>query len=77
MKDGKLAATRGIFRDVTERKKAEKELMSRTTERERLNKLMVGRELKMVEQSLVKSLGAIHHSRVKYPQADEQKSPAA
>jgi hypothetical protein len=35
------------------------------------------RELKMVEQSLVKSLGAIHHGRVKYPQASEEKSPAA
>jgi hypothetical protein len=27
------------------------------------------RELRVVEQSLVKSLAAIHHSRVKYPKA--------
>ena len=39
----------GIMRDITERKKAELALLARTAELERLNKLMVGRELKMTE----------------------------
>ncbi len=39
----------GVTRDVTERKKREDELRKKTEEFERLNKLMVGRELKMIE----------------------------
>ncbi len=35
--------------DVTDRKKAEQELRNKTEELEKMNKLMVGRELKMVE----------------------------
>jgi len=33
------------------------------------------RELKIVEQSMVKSLCAIHHSRIKYPKAEEETTP--
>lgn len=39
----------GIMRDVTERKKAEKQLQEKISELEKINKLMVDRELKMVE----------------------------
>jgi predicted nucleic acid-binding Zn-ribbon protein len=39
----------GIFRDMTEIKKAEKELKNRVEELERFYKLTVGRELKMIE----------------------------
>lgn len=39
----------GIMRDVTVRKKQEEELRARTEELERINKNMVGRELKMIE----------------------------
>jgi PAS domain S-box-containing protein len=46
--DGKWYAV-GIMRDITERKKTEEEIIIRTKELERLNRLMVGRELKMME----------------------------
>ncbi|MFA6322795.1 MAG: PAS domain S-box protein [Candidatus Buchananbacteria bacterium] len=39
----------GIIRDITEQKKAEEKLAERAEELEKLNKLMVGRELKMIE----------------------------
>ncbi len=39
----------GIFRDITERKSYEDRLKEQTRELERMNKLMVGRELKMSE----------------------------
>jgi PAS domain S-box-containing protein len=39
----------GMMRDITERKKTEEEIKARTDELERLNRLMVGRELKMIE----------------------------
>ena len=39
----------GIMRDITERKASENSLLARTAELERLNKLMIGRELKMKE----------------------------
>jgi putative nucleotidyltransferase with HDIG domain len=35
------------------------------------------RELHLIEQSLVKSLGAIHHGRIKYPKAAAEESGAA
>ena len=38
-----------IARDITERKKAEKELKQKLEELEKMNRLMVGRELKMIE----------------------------
>jgi PAS domain S-box-containing protein len=38
-----------VIRDVTERRKAETQLHRRTTELEELNKVMIGRELRMVE----------------------------
>ncbi len=52
-------------------------VMSRLNDGQFDNCEITMRELKIVEQSLVKSLGAIHHNRIKYPQAEEQKSPAA
>lgn len=39
----------GIFRDISENKKAEEELNNKMEELEKMNRLMVGRELKMVE----------------------------
>jgi PAS domain S-box-containing protein len=39
----------GIFRDITERKKADTELAEKTEELEKFSRLSVGRELKMVE----------------------------
>ena len=39
----------GIFRDITKEKEAEEKLNAKMEETERLNKLMIGRELKMVE----------------------------
>ena len=39
----------GVIRDVTLRRKLERELEQRLTEMERMNKVMVGRELKMEE----------------------------
>jgi hypothetical protein len=38
-----------VLRDITEEKMKEKVLLERTEEMERMNKLMLGRELKMVE----------------------------
>ncbi len=46
---GRFVASRGIFRNIADRKKYEQELLSRAEELEKLNKMMVGRELKMVE----------------------------
>lgn len=39
----------GTAQDITERKKSESELAKRTTELEKLNKIMIARELKMIE----------------------------
>lgn len=49
LKDGEFIATRSIFRDITERKKAEEALKEKITELEQYKKLTIGRELKMVE----------------------------
>lgn len=46
--DGKWMFT-GVIRDVTQRRKLEKELEQRLTEMERMNRVMVGREIKMEE----------------------------
>jgi len=52
----------GVFRDITERKQAEEGLKQKNMELERMNKLMTGRELKMIElkkeiEELKKRLG--------------------
>jgi PAS domain S-box-containing protein len=47
--EGKLIGYRGADSDITERKKAEEELKLRAQELERMNNLMVGREIKMAE----------------------------
>jgi len=39
----------GIARDITQRKKMEEELRAKNNELERFNKILVGRELKMIE----------------------------
>ena len=46
---GQFVGVEGILRDVSERRKADDILRSRTKELERLNNLMIGRELRMVE----------------------------
>ena len=46
---GKVVASHGFFRDITARKRAEAELKKRMKELEGMNKVMVGREVKMIE----------------------------
>lgn len=48
-KDGKLCGYRGVEIDVSEREKVKQKLQSKIGELKKMNKLMVGRELKMVE----------------------------
>jgi len=48
-KKGKPIAMVGIIKDITGRKKAEEGLNDKVHELERVNKLMVGRELRMIE----------------------------
>lgn len=48
-KKGRGAYYTAVIRDISERKKTEAEFKKHTEELERMNKLMVGRELKMVE----------------------------
>jgi len=48
-KKGKPMAMVSIIKDVTKRKKAENALKEKVQELERINKLMVGRELRMIE----------------------------
>ena len=46
---GTISGIMGISRDITSRKRMEKELREKIDDLERANKLMVGRELKMIE----------------------------
>ncbi len=46
---GKPVGVEGLLRDVSERKIAEDEVLRRTKELERMNSLMIGRELRMIE----------------------------
>jgi hypothetical protein len=48
-KEGKFVGAAGTLRDITEAKKFERALKEKVNELERLNKLMVGREIKMAE----------------------------
>lgn len=46
---GEILGVEGLLRDVTERKIAEDAVKERTKELERMNSLMIGRELRMIE----------------------------
>lgn len=46
---GKPVGVEGVLRDVTERKEAQRRLQERTLEVERANRMMVDRELRMIE----------------------------
>lgn len=46
---GKITGVLGTYIDITERKKAEENLKSKNEELEKMNQLMIGRELKMIE----------------------------
>ena len=47
--DGKSLGLIGVAKDITERKRSEKELLEQMNEVSRFNKLMIGRESKMIE----------------------------
>jgi len=63
--EGNVTHYQGILTDITDRKQAEEELMKKTEELERFNKLAVGRELKMVE--LKKEINALLEQLGKEP----------
>ena len=46
---GKIVGSTAVLRDITDKRKTEDELKRRNEELERLNKIMTGRELKMIE----------------------------
>jgi len=48
-KEGKIMGSVAVLRDVTDRRKTEDELKKRNKELEKLNKIMIGREIKMIE----------------------------
>lgn len=49
IKYGGKYAVQFVFRDITQQKKAEAEMRAKTETLEKMNKLMIGRELKMIE----------------------------
>lgn len=68
--EGKFAATRDIFRDVTAQVEIEKEAEKKKKELERFNEITVGREIKMVE--LKKTIAKLE-AEVKNLQRKEEK----
>jgi CO dehydrogenase/acetyl-CoA synthase gamma subunit (corrinoid Fe-S protein) len=48
-KDGKPYRMLGMVQDITDRKLAEEEILQRKNELERFEKIVIGRELKMIE----------------------------
>lgn len=48
-KKGKRVGTVAVLRDITQRKKTQKALKERTQQLEKINRLMRGREIKMIE----------------------------
>ncbi len=48
-KEGKVIGILGVFWDITEEKAIKEELKNKVEELEKINKLMVGRELKMMQ----------------------------
>ena len=48
-KNGELNGYRGVDEDITERKRAETEIQEKMTELKKMNSVMIGREIKMIE----------------------------
>jgi PAS domain S-box-containing protein len=49
MRNGQPIGVQGVARDVTERKKMEQKLLERNEELEKMNTMMIGREMKIIE----------------------------
>ena len=58
LKNGRFISTVAIFRDVTQKNKAENELKKKAGEVEKLNRFMINREIKMKE--LKKEIEELH-----------------